>query len=307
MKRLLLTAVFLLAGATAWGATVCPALPHNTLPTQDSNFVSNLQTFLCQDSADQYVEQFHDFVFSGGYVEPPIPTGLSVTLGSPTIATIEGFYVHDAGSVTLTNNSWCWLIMDVETTGDLSTFHRLGSTHYLSDCRPYNSAKPSLPTGTVWLMEAITSGGSVTETVDLRTRVPWGRTVQLTAELPNSDRRVDLAYSEEDGCFYADTGEGWSALWDSRYAQMATIRATYDPPNLAASASNCDIFTFAGVQPGFRCLATQYVNGGGGLNEGSIIMSAQVQGADTVRVCYTNVAATSIDAGTGIMQISCWR
>lgn len=315
MKRLLrwLTTFIVLSATPAQAVSVCPALPHNTLPTQDSNFISNLQTFLCQDAGDQYVEQFHDFVFSGGFVEPPVPTGLSVTLGAPTIATIEGFYVHDANSITLTDNSECWVIMDVETSGTGGApFTRHGSTHYLSQCVPYGSPKPALPTGTVWLTWIKTGGGSVTETIDLRTRVPWGRTVQLTGELPNTDRRVDLAYSQEDGCLYADTGAdggGWTALWDSRYAQMATVNAPYDPPNLVGNANNCDSFTFAGVSPGFRCIATHYVPGSAtaGLNAGSILISAQASGTDTVRVCYLNLSVVSINADDGIMRITCWR
>ncbi len=294
----------------AQAVTMCPALPHNTLPTQDSNFVSNLQTFLCQEEPDQYVEQFHDFVFSGGFVDPPAPAaGLSITPGSPTIATIEGFYVHDALSVPLTNNAECWMVMDVETTGNLGTFMRGGSTHYLADCRPYHSSKPALPSGTVWLMWVKTGGGSVIETLDLRTRVPWGRTVQLTGELPSSDRRVDLAYSQEDGCFYGDTGEGWTAFWDARFAQLVTMTFPYDPPNLASGAFRCDIFSFPGVQVDFRCLATQYDPNiqTAGLNAGSILMNASVQASDVVRVCYENLSASSIDANDGFMKVSCWR
>lgn len=285
----------------------CPVDLHNQMPLQDAHFLGNLQQFLCQEPADQFVEQFHNFVFQGGFADPPSPAaGPNIVPGDPTIATVSGFYVVDYGTVTLPNATRdCWIILDSVTTGDKSVFTRVSGTHYLYSCSLINSPKPSLPAGTIWLMYARTAGtgtGAITATTDLRTRVPWGLVAQYTQEIPSTNRKVDLAYSDEDGCFYADTGSGWTALIDSRNMQMVTYTYPYDPPSIGAGVQSVSGFSFPGAVPGMVCVMAH-----GGLDLTGLVTQAKVGVADTVSMYTYNPTGLTVDATLDTMRISCWR
>lgn len=276
---------------------------HNTMPAQDSDFLPNLQTMICNEEAQKYTEEFHDMVFSGGFSIPDPPyASLTNTPGAPTIATINGHYAVEHGAVTLTNNRDCWVIMDELETGNLDLFIRQTGTKYLVDCRAQNSEKPGKPAGTTWLFFARTAGGSITQTLDLRSRVPWGEVVQFNREMPTTDRKVDFQYSLEDKCLYFDTGEGWTAVLDSRYLQAVTFAYSDDSYSLANGASTCRNFSFPGVQPGYRCLV-----GHAGLGDNDVLISGQAMIGDLVHVCVMNISGGLMTQAASSLKITCYR
>ncbi len=292
----------LLALAGVAGASCVDVQTINSLPVQDTFFLSSTQNFMCQEDANRYVEQFHDFVLQGGYSTPPVPPGLVQTPGAPTLATVSGYYVIEYGSITFPANKYCWVVLDHATTGSLGSYTRVTGTHYLTDCRTSPSDKPGLPAGTVWLERVDTNGAAVVSTLDLRTRVPWGMVHQFTSELNSTDRTVDLAYSQEDGCFYADTGAGWTAFLDSRNWRPVTVTATWDPPSVAAGAGTNQIFTMTGVKPGYRCVASHDQ-----LPAGLPLMYAYSAIADQVIVVLFNAnPSVAIDVASGTLSITCW-
>lgn len=275
---------------------------HNALPQSDSFFLAQTQNFMCQEDADRYVEEFHDMVYQGGFTQPPAPSaGLVQAPGSPFIATIQGFYVLDYSSLTFPASKYCWVIGAPNLSGDLGTFTRAPGTHYLYDCRTVATDKPTLPAGTVWLERVDTSSTAITSTTDLRTRVPWLAVNQLTSELSTAKRVGDLAFSQEDGCFYADTGEGWTALVDSRNWRAVSVTATWNPGSLLTMGSTTVSVSFTGVEPGFRCQAAHSALAG------AQILSAYASGTDTVTVVLFNASAGTVVTGSGTLTVSCWQ
>lgn len=308
----MLIGFFAVLYSPAHADNVCPQDTHQEMPDSSDTFLPDLQTYLCDEESNLYTEQFHDFVFSGGFVDPPSPAaGLALTPGAPLLATVEGHYITESGQVTLTNNADCWIIADDLQSGSIGLFNRVTGTHYLTYCAPQNSVKPALPEGTIWLMRARTQGNAITLTHDLRSRVPWGVVAELTKQLPTSDRTVDAAFSQEDGCFYLDTGEGWTALVDSRNMQMVTYNYSFDPGSISDGAVQCTTFAFPGAAGGMRCLATHYVaaasNQALAWSGNAILVTAAVSANDTVKVCALNKTGGAFDGVAADMKISCWR
>lgn len=181
---------------------------HSTVPSQNSSFISDLQTFLKREDAARYIEQFVGMVVSGGVDA----TGGTLT-HTPTALTAYpgGYYVTETGSVTYVGNSTCYLIATKTTTGNLGTFQRQAGTHYLTDCT--SPSKPALPSDSLWLATIVTNGSSVTSVTDLRTRVPYAGSYAL-AELPSAGTRGRLAVVTDvnSGTLYWDTGAAWRQI-----------------------------------------------------------------------------------------------
>ena len=192
----------LVVSAAAWGAD---SHTHSTLPQQNSAFIADLQTFLKQEDAARYIQQFEGMVVSGGVDA----TGGTLT-HTPTSLTAYpgGYYITETGSVTYVSNSTCYLIAHRLTTGNLGTFQRQSGTHYLTDCT--SPSKPALPSDALWLATVVTNGSSVTAYTDLRTRVPYAGSYAL-AEIPSAGTRGRLALITDvnSGTLYWDTGAAW--------------------------------------------------------------------------------------------------
>ena len=136
----------------------------NTLPSANSSFLTDTQTFLREEDAERFQDMFSGFVVSGcthGTV-----AGLT---GTPTSCTAYpgGFYTTETASITYPDSDTCWVIMDSVTTGNLSPFNRVSGTNYLTDCT--SATEPTLPANTVWMMKVTTSGGSVSAVVNMTT------------------------------------------------------------------------------------------------------------------------------------------
>ena len=184
-----------------WGQ----AQTHTAVPAQNATFITDLQTFLRDEDAARYVEQFSGFVVSGG-----VDTTGGTLTHTPTAITAYpgGYYTTETGSVTYVSNSTCYLIAHRLTTGNLGTFQRQSGTHYLTDCT--SPSKPALPSDSIWLAAVVTNGSSVITYTDLRTRVPYAGSYPF-AELPSVGTRGRLALVTDinSGTLYWDTGAAW--------------------------------------------------------------------------------------------------
>jgi hypothetical protein len=291
---------------------------HQPLPQQDQFFLGATQNFMCQEDADRYVEEFHGLSFRGGFVDPPNPPGLVLTPGNPLIATVAGHYAIEYGSIVLPKNSICWVIASHEQVGNVFSFTRIPGSHYLMHCNPAiggessfgwdkttdDLSKPDLPYGTIWLMKALTDNTAIIATKDLRGRVPWGLVTEFTDEIPISDRRVNLLYNEQDGCFYADTGEGaWTALVDSRNWREVTLEAAYAPASMADGGTTHTMLAWSDVKVGYRCVASLTSVG-----DIDVTVTAHVPTNGLVRVVVWNALGNGgVTLDPGILRVSCWQ
>src|SRR3990167_7555548 len=139
----------------------------NTVPSANTSFLTDLQTFLREEDADRFAEQFSSFVVSGG-----THSTVAGLVGTPAslIAYPNGGRITETGSITYPDNDTGWVIASRPTTGNLGTYTRVSGTHYLIDFA--SSSLPTLPTGTVQLMRVTTLGGAITAVADLRVLTP---------------------------------------------------------------------------------------------------------------------------------------
>lgn len=166
MRRALVLA--LLLGIAARASASFPDL-LNPVPTAGASFMGQLQTFLKNEDAQRFNEQFHGFVVSGclGLTS----AGLTHTPSS-CIAYPGGYRSTETGSVTYSDASTCWTVIHKDVVGNLTTnvtWTRTPGTHYLTNCT--NIVLPTIPADTVLLMRVSTSGGAITAVDDLR--VTW--------------------------------------------------------------------------------------------------------------------------------------
>ena len=146
------------------------AATHQTVPSANFSFIPDLQTFLRSEDANRYADLYPNAVVSGG-----IHSTAAGLVGSPSalLAYLAGTYTTESGTITYPDTSVCWVIAHTDTTGNLGSFTRVSGTHYLINCGSIPQPMlPSLPTvSSVYLMKVTTTGGAITEVVDLR---PWG-------------------------------------------------------------------------------------------------------------------------------------
>lgn len=140
---------------------------HNTLPSAGASFLPDLQSFLRQEDAKRFQDQFQSFVVSGGI--HGTQAGLTAT-PSPLVAYPGGYYTTDTSSITYPNGTTCWVAAHKDTTGNVGSFLRVGASNYVMQCG--TSTQPATPTHGVLLMKVVTSGGSITAVTDLRPSNP---------------------------------------------------------------------------------------------------------------------------------------
>lgn len=177
---------------------------HNTVPSANSSFLTDLQTFLEQEDAERAANHNYGFVVSGG----THATGAGLThTPSALIAYTNGYYISEAGSIVYQANTTQWVIADSVTTGNLGTFARVSGTHYLLDTVS-GGTQPALPSGAIWLMEIITNGTDVTTATDLRTVCPILYYGSTTTDFPTG-RRGMRAFAADTGFWYEHNGTTW--------------------------------------------------------------------------------------------------
>lgn len=137
---------------------------HQTMPSANFSFMSDLHNFLKREDANRYADLFSSVVVSGGIHT----TSVGLTLAPSNItAYLGGVYVTEDASITYPNNSTCWVIVHKDMSGNLGSFVRVPNSHYLYNCA--SSAQPTLPDSfSTLLMAVTTSGGSITAVTDLR-------------------------------------------------------------------------------------------------------------------------------------------
>lgn len=163
----LILVLFSLLGLATCSAANDATHTHEVLPTASSRqFEADTINMLKNENADRYKDMFSPFVASGGLHTT------KASLTSDAIATIgytaDGHWVSQV-SATITyldNRTYCWVILDSATSGNLLTFTRVSSTHYMVDCAS-GTTKPTLPATATWLMRVVTSGGSITAAVSI--------------------------------------------------------------------------------------------------------------------------------------------
>lgn len=188
------TTLGLLLVAVAWAVTST----INPVPTSNSTFLTDLQTFLRNEDAQRYVHHFAPFVVQNGL--HGTVAGLTGNPGD-TIAYPGGFYSRSTASITYPDNDTCWVIMHSDTTGNIASFVRVAGTPYLTDCT--SGSLPATPTGTVMLMQVTTASGAVTAVTDLRPRTPVG--------VASGGTGLGLPYVVGD-LLFANTTSTWSRL-----------------------------------------------------------------------------------------------
>lgn len=141
--------------------------PFNTLPTSSAAFLTDMQTFFREEDAERYDDHFDDFIVSGG----THATAGGLTSGSfATTGYVGGYRIaQSSAAITYANATTSWVIFDADASGNLGSYIRVLGTHYLVGT---GATQPAVPSDTVTLMQVVTSGGAITEVVDLRNVSP---------------------------------------------------------------------------------------------------------------------------------------
>lgn len=162
-----LATVFLLLLAAALAHADGLEQTHQTVPSANSSFLTDLQNFLKKEDASRHADLYPSSVVSGG-----THTTEAGLVGTPDsmVAYVGGYYVTEDASITYPDASTCWVIAHKTMTGNQGSFTRVSGSHYLINCS--TTAQPALPDSTsVYLMKVTTSGGAITAVEDLR---PFG-------------------------------------------------------------------------------------------------------------------------------------
>ena len=238
-KKQLLSLVLLLVLIPALLFASAAEQTHDTVPSSNSTFLTDLQSFLRQESAKTYQDTWDGgFITSGGLHS----TGAGLT-GAPgsTVGYAGGYYFTETGSITYSDNATCWAAANKDLTGNSGSFTRVSGTHYLLDCVSGGS-QPSLPSNSTWLMQVVTAGGSITAVTDLRSRVPDLETY-LAASLPSAGRRGRMAFARDPAASvpYFDDGSSWRALMTNPMTTAGDLivgLASGTPSRLAIGSAN---------------------------------------------------------------------
>ncbi len=144
----------------------------NAVPDANSSFLTDLQTFLKEEDAERYGEQFTSFVVSGGV----ITAGAGLTKSpSALIAYPGGWRITESGAITFQDSETTYVIANKDTTGNAGTYTRVAGTHYLTDAA--SGSEPTLPANSVRISTVTTAGGAVTVVTDRRPLFAVGRTL----------------------------------------------------------------------------------------------------------------------------------
>lgn len=147
---------------------------HQTVPSANFSFMSDLQNFLRVEDANRYADLTSSLVVSGG-----LHSTAAGLVGSPSalVAYLGGYYTTESGTITYPDASTCHVIAHKDTTANQGSYTRVAGTHYLINCA--SSIPPAIPdVNSVLLMTVTTSGGAITAVADLR---PVGSLIGLHA------------------------------------------------------------------------------------------------------------------------------
>jgi hypothetical protein len=145
--------------------------PANTIPVGGSAFLSTLQTFLRNEDADRYREQFRDGVSTVANATACLGATAAGLSHTPTacVAYPGGHRITETGAITYGDAALTWVIIDEDESGDSGTFTRVAGTHYLLD---ESATQPTIPTDAILIMAVTTAGGAITNVADLRPTLP---------------------------------------------------------------------------------------------------------------------------------------
>jgi len=165
-----LATVFLLLLTAAMALADGLEQTHQTVPSANSSFITDLQNFLKREDASRLADLASSVVVSGG--THATTAGLTGTPSALT-AYVGGYYITEDASITYPDNSTCWVIAHKTMTANVGSFTRVSGAHYLINCS--SSAQVPLPdTESVYLMGVTTSSGAITAVTDLRPGGPIG-------------------------------------------------------------------------------------------------------------------------------------
>jgi len=141
---------------------------HQTVPSANFSFMSDLQNFLRVEDANRYSDFYSSAVISGG-----IHSTAAGLTGSPSslVAYVGGYYITESGTITYPDASTCHIIAHKDITGDQGSYTRVSGTHYLINCGSLipPSLPPAIPNiNSVLLMTVTTTGGAIVAVSDLR-------------------------------------------------------------------------------------------------------------------------------------------
>ncbi len=137
---------------------------HQTVPSANFSFMSDLQNFLRVEDANRYADLASSIVVSGG-----LHSTAAGLVGSPSalVAYLGGYYTTESGTITYPDASTCHVIAHKDTTANFGSYTRVAGTHYLLNCA--STIPPAIPNAnSVLLMTVTTSGGAITAVTDLR-------------------------------------------------------------------------------------------------------------------------------------------
>lgn len=141
----------------------------NTVPSADSNFISDLQTFLEDENAERIQTGLTTRVVSGGI--GATDASLTHTISAVT-AYVEGYYIYDASiSHTYTASKDTFVLLRYDDSAAISVS---GATitydgNFVFAEMANGTTQVNAPSGTMMLFEAVTNGTSITTVNDYRT------------------------------------------------------------------------------------------------------------------------------------------
>jgi hypothetical protein len=153
------------------GGTSIPAVgnPWNTVPSSNSTFIADLQTFLYNEDAQRFADMFSSFVVTGGVIS----TGAGLTKTPTSLQAYPGGYrITEIGSITFLPSVTTFVIVHRDTSGNAGTYTRVIGTHYLIDS--VSGSEPALPANSARIATVVTNTTSVTVVTDRRVLLPTG-------------------------------------------------------------------------------------------------------------------------------------
>ena len=272
MKKLFLAlglATLMVSSALAAGAPQT----KNTVPAATSSFLTDLQTFLREEDAERFADQFTSFVVSN--CSHGTGAGLVGNPGSCT-AYPGGWLITETATITYPDADTGWVIVHKDTTGDAGTYTRVANTHYLIDFA--SASQPATPADSVLIMEVTTSGGAITAVTDNRTLSPGppGTAILTSANIFTQDQEIQKASSaliidattgdafilfhsagtgfaqlvydsSEDEISIANSGVGDVVTWDVATGDLLVGNVPYARLTLTNAVLNADINASAAI------------------------------------------------------------
>ncbi len=168
MKRLSSILLFVLAIILCGSFLHADTQTINTVPSGNSSFITNLQTFLKDEEAAR-AQKVLSRVVTGGI--GATDATLTHTISAVT-AYVEGYYVYDAAvSHTYTASKDTFVLIRYDdsatvTVGDAAITY---DGNFVFAETANGTAEPNAPAGTLMLFEAVTNGTAITTVNDYRT------------------------------------------------------------------------------------------------------------------------------------------